>query len=163
MKFISPDISNTDFEKFMSEALHEAELAGQAGELPIGAVIVIGDKIISRGRAQHNEYKSRLRHAELNAMLDGGDPLWQDYQQAILFTTVEPCPLCLGAAVMANIPHIIFALYDYRMQSGHTIEANSYVKRHIMSYYGGVLENRSVEIIAKYDLKALDYIRSGNK
>ena len=45
-------------------------------------------------------------------MLAGGEQLWKDYRKAILFTTVEPCPMCLGATVMADIPHIIFSLHD---------------------------------------------------
>ncbi len=88
MEFISPDIANVNLEDFMIEALQEAEVADQAGELPIGAVIVIDGEIISRGRARHNEFKNQLRHAELNAMLDGGDLLWKNYHRAILFTTV---------------------------------------------------------------------------
>ncbi len=161
MEFISPDIINIDLEEFMIEALQEAELAGQAGELPIGAVVVIDGEIISRGRARHNEFKSQLRHAELNAMLDGGDVLWKEYKRAILFTTVEPCPLCLGAAVMSDIPHVIFALHDNVVHSSQTIETNPYVNRHIKSYYGGILEARSIDIFKKYDLEALKYIQNG--
>ena len=162
MEFIASEIAKVNMKKYMREALREAELAGQAGEIPIGAVIVIDDMIISRGRARRRELKSQLQHAELNAMLNGGDSLWQDYERAILFTTVEPCPLCLGAAVMADIPHIIFALHDKGMQSGHTIETNSYVKRHIKSYFGGILVEKSVEIFSRYDPQALKYIQKGN-
>ena len=97
----------------------------------------------------------------LNAMLDGGERLWNDYRRAILFTTVEPCPLCLGAAVMADIPHIIFALRDKVMHSRHTVQTNPYVRRHIKSYYGGVLEEESASIVARYDPQALEYIRMG--
>ena len=147
MEFISPDIANINLEEFMIEALKEAEVAGQAGELPIGAVIVIDGEIISRGRARHKEFKNQLRHAELNAMLDGGDLLWKNYQRAILFTTVEPCPLCLGAAVMSDIPHIIFALHDNVVHSSQTVETNSYVKRHIKTYCGGILEARSIDVL----------------
>ncbi len=112
MDFLSPQIAGLDLEALMGAALAEAEQAGSEGELPIGAVVVIDGAIVSRGRAQHQRLRSQLRHAELNAMLDGGERLWTDYERAVLFTTVEPCPLCLGAAVMADIPHIIFALRD---------------------------------------------------
>lgn len=162
MKFIAPEIARVNLKKYMREALREAELAGRAGELPIGAVIVIDDRIISRGRARHQELKNQLQHAELNAMLNGGDSLWHDYERAILFTTVEPCPLCLGAAVMADIPHIIFALPDKGVQSGHTLEANSYVRRHIKSYFGGILAEKSIEIFSRYDPHGLKYIQQGN-
>ncbi|MCE5208486.1 MAG: hypothetical protein LLG42_09275 [Chloroflexi bacterium] len=55
----------------MREALIEADLAGQAGEYPIGAVLAIEGEIVSQGQAWHNELRSQVRHAELNALLDG--------------------------------------------------------------------------------------------
>jgi len=163
MNLIDPRISDIDFEKFMSYALEEAELAGQSGEIPIGAVVVINNKVISRGRARHNEQKSQLSHAELNAMLEGGKSLWTDYRKAILFTTVEPCPMCLGAAVMADIPHIVFALHDGLVQSTFSVNNNNYIKRHIKTYLGGVLEDRSIEIFKRYAPDDLDYILSSNQ
>jgi tRNA(adenine34) deaminase len=159
--FISPDIEDLNLEKYMQEALDEAEKAGQAGELPIGSVIVIDDEIISRGRARHQSKRNQLYHAELNAMLDGGERLWKEYQRAVLFSTVEPCPLCLGAVVMADIPHVIFALHDKVVCSKHTVMNNPYVRRHIKSYYGGICSDQSAAIFAKYDPQALRYIQTG--
>ncbi len=159
LDFIAAEIADLNLAEYMQEALREAELAGLAGEYPIGAVIVIGGEIIARGRASHNAMKSQLRHAELNAMLDGGLRLWHDYRQAILFTTVEPCPLCLGAAVMADIPHIIFGLHDKVVQSDQIVGTNPYVRRHIKSYHGGVLEQDSAALIARYNPDAVNYIQ----
>ncbi len=159
--FISPDLEHLDLEIFMREALAEADVAGQAGELPIGAVLVLDNEIIARGRARHNEYKSQLGHAELNTLLNGGEKLWTDFRRAILFTTVEPCPMCLGAVVMADVPHIIYALHDKVVHSKTTIEANPYVRRHIKSYFGGVLENESIRIFEKYRPRDLKYIQTG--
>ena len=159
LDFIAAEIADLNLAEYMQEALREAELAGLAGEYPIGAVIVIGGEIIARGRASHNAMKSQLRHAELNAMLDGGLRLWHDYRQAILFTTVEPCPLCLGAAVMADIPHIIFGLHDKVVQSDQIVGTNPYVRRHIKSYHGGVLEQDSATIIARYNPGAINCIQ----
>lgn len=158
MNFIAPEISDLNLEVFMKTALEEAELAGQSGEIPIGAVVVIDNQVVSRGRARHNEIKSQLSHAELNAMLAGGEGLWKDYQKAILFTTVEPCPMCLGATVMADIPHIIFALHDNIGQSSLSIETNPYINRHIKTYFGGVLEDRSIELFKRYAPGDLEYI-----
>jgi len=161
MNYLSPDLQRLDLELFMQAALAEAEIAGQAGELPIGAVVVIDGEIISRGRASHLRSRSQLRHAELNAMLDGGERLWLDFRRAILFTTVEPCPLCLVAAVMADIPHIVFALHDQVVKSDLTLAVNPYVKRHIKSYLGEVLADESKAIFMKYDPGALQYILTG--
>jgi tRNA(Arg) A34 adenosine deaminase TadA len=161
LDFISPEIAELDLVMFMQDALVEAEQAGQAGEFPIGAVVVIDGEIVARGRARHNSMRSQLRHAELNAMLDGGERLWQDYRRAILFTTFEPCPLCLGAAVMADIPHIVFALHDQVVHSSHTVHYNPYVKRHIKSYYGGVCAEQAATIFSRYNQKSLQYIQTG--
>jgi tRNA(adenine34) deaminase len=124
-------------------------------------VVVIDGEIVSRGRASHQHSRSQLRHAELNAMLDGGEQLWQEYRRAVLFTTLEPCPLCLGAAVMADIPHIVFGLHDRVVLSGLTLVSSPYIQRHIKSYYGGVLEEKSKAILERYNPKELDYIMTG--
>lgn len=157
---LMPELQSLDLEFFMREALAESEAAGAAGELPIGSVIVLDGKIISHGRARHREHKSQIRHAELNALLAAGENLWVDYKRAILFTSVEPCPMCLGAVVMADIPHIIFAIHDNNVQSKFSVENNSYIQRHIKSYHGGVLEAEAKRIFAKYRPKDLEYLES---
>jgi len=71
---------------------------------------------------------------------------------------VEPCPMCLGAIVMADIPHIGFALPDPNIQSRQIVTSNPYVGRHIRSYYGGVLEEESRDIVSRYHPRLLSYI-----
>ncbi len=163
MYFIAPEISGIDLNTYMLQALREADLAGQSGEIPIGAILVIDGEIVARGRARQRSLQSQLRHAELDAMLAGGQRLWDDYQHAVLFTTVEPCPLCLGGAVMADIPHVIFGLHDSNVCSSLTVETNPYVRRHIRSYYGGVLESESEALLKKYDPKSLQAIQTVSK
>lgn len=157
---LSAEFQNLNLKLFMREALAEADAAGEAGELPFGSVVVLDGKIISRGRARHHEFKSQIRHVELNALLVAGEDLWRDYKRAILFTSVEPCPRCLGAVVMADIPHIIFAIHDKNVQSALSVETNPYLRRHIKSYHGGVLEAEANRFFAKYRPKALDYFES---
>lgn len=158
---LAPELATLDLAAFMREALYEAEQAGLAGELPIGAVVVIDGQIIARGRAQHQAQRNQLRHAELNALLAGGEALWQHSERALLFTSAEPCPLCLGAAVMADVPHIIFAAHDAVVHSRQTVAENPYVRRHIQSYYGGVLEAESRAIIERFNPTMLKYITGG--
>lgn len=158
---ISPKLDGLDLERFMREALLEAEEAGKAGELPIGAVVVVRGEVISRGRATHQSSRSQLRHAELNALLSGGERLWSDYDDAVLFTTMEPCPMCLGAAVMADVPHIVFACFDAVVHSRTTLEANPYVRRHIETYFGGVLEAACHALVGRFDPNLLRYVTTG--
>jgi tRNA(adenine34) deaminase len=155
---LAPEIAALDLAAFMREALSEAEQAGLAGEMPIGAVVVIDGRVISRGRAEHKSRQSQLMHAELNALLNGGTALWENYQNALLFTTLEPCPMCLGAVVMADVPHIIFSAYDAVVHSQHTVTHNPYVRRHIHSYHGGVLEAESRELMERFDPVMLEYV-----
>jgi tRNA(adenine34) deaminase len=156
--FLAPGINLEELESLMREALAQAELSGKQGELPIGAVVVVQGQIVARGRAQHKHYHSDIRHAELNSILEGGEALWQHADEAMLVTTVEPCVLCLGAAVMADIPHIIFALPDGVVQSDQIVETNPYVRRHLRSYFGGVLRAESRELFRRYDPTTLAYI-----
>jgi tRNA(adenine34) deaminase len=153
---LAPQIVALDLASFMREALSEAEQAGLAGELPIGAVVVIDGQVVSRGRAEHKGKQSQLMHAELNALMNGGIALWENYHNALLFTTLEPCPMCLGAVVMADVPHIIFAAHDAVVYSQHTVTHNPYVRRHIYSYHGGVLEAESRALIARFNPTMLE-------
>jgi tRNA(adenine34) deaminase len=138
-------------EAVMREALSEAEAAGAVGERPIGAVLVVAGEIVSRGRSRQNEQRSQLAHAELEALLRGGELLWERYSEAVLFTTVEPCPLCLGAVVMADVPHIVYALPDPLVKTSRLIEGSPYVARHIETYCGGVLEPDSRALVERYN------------
>ena len=69
--------------------------------------------------------------------------------------------MCLGAAVMADVPHIIYALNDAVVHSKLSVENNPYINRHIKSYFGGVLEEESAQIFGKYRPKELKYLRTG--
>ena len=145
-------------EAMMREALAEAQAAGEAAEYPIGAVVAIDGAVISRGRSRQRELRSQLAHAELEALQNGGEPLWTRHDDAVLFTTVEPCPLCLGAAVMADVPHIVYAHPDPAIQSALIIERVPYVASHIETYLGGVLRNESRALFKRYEPRMLDWL-----
>jgi len=147
---LAPELQTTDLAHFMREAINEVHLAGRAGELPIGAVVVVRGQIVSRGHNTNRADRSQLRHAEMSALWGGGPELWEHFRDAILFTTMEPCPMCLGAAVMADVPHVVFAVHDPHVCSGATLANNPYVRRHVRSYHGGVLADEVRELIARY-------------
>jgi tRNA(adenine34) deaminase len=151
-------VDMVDVEAMMREALAEAEAAGEAGEFPIGAVVVIDGAVIARGRSRQRELRSQLAHAELEALQRGGDILWERHDDAILFTTVEPCPLCLGAAVMADVPHIVFAHHDPAVQAAEIIARVPYVASHIDTYLGGILSAESRALFERYEPRMLDWL-----
>lgn len=147
----------TEHERFMREALAEAEAASEAGQLPIGAVVVFDGEVVSRGQNRHLERRTQLAHAELEALLEGGDAVWSRHDDCVLYTTVEPCPMCLGAMVMADVPNVVFAAHDANAGIHHMGD-NAYVARHIRSYEGGILERESLDLIARYDPELLAFI-----
>lgn len=156
MNGLHPTIAALDLEHFMRLALEEAHMAGQAGDMPIGAVVVMDGRVIARGRNTTETRRNQILHAETNALMNAAEALWNAGDRwalrdnAVLFTTVEPCPMCLGATVMADVPHIIFAAHDGNVCSAQSVRDNPYIKRHIHTYLGGVLETESRALIAGF-------------
>ena len=100
-------------EDYMREALVLASEAFEAGEVPVGCVIVKNDQIIGRGRNRREEKQSALSHAELEAIEDacratGG---WR-LQGGQLYVTLEPCPMCAGGIISARIPEVYYGAKD---------------------------------------------------
>lgn len=92
----------------MKEAIKQAKKAAAAGDVPIGCVIVQGDKIIARGYNKRNAKKTALAHAELLAIAKAskktGD--WR-LEDCVMYITLEPCQMCAGAIVQARIPKVV--------------------------------------------------------
>jgi len=100
-------------DEYMQEALRLASEAAQEGEVPVGCVIVQGDRIVGRGRNRREIGKNALAHAELEAIDEacrtlGGWRLWN----CRLYVTLEPCPMCAGAIINARIPEVIYGASD---------------------------------------------------
>lgn len=109
---------------FMQQALHEARRAGEEGEVPIGAVVVINDKIIARGYNQVEKLKDPTAHAEMIALTSAFNYLGSKYlPEATLYVTIEPCLMCAGALYWSKIGGIIYGAEDekngYRKTTGH--------------------------------------------
>ncbi|GIJ67507.1 deaminase [Virgisporangium ochraceum] len=96
----------------MGEALAVAEAALAAGELPIGAVLAVGDEIIARAHTSDVGSRRRLAHAEMLAMADADSLLGWDRRPAPLrlATTLEPCVMCLGAAMALRVDELTYGL-----------------------------------------------------
>ncbi len=94
-------------EYFMREALLEAEKALAAGNWPIGAVVVLGDEIIARSGNQVYTDSDKTHHAEILALQQAAHILHEQRQRATLYSTYEPCPMCLGAALVNHVGIIV--------------------------------------------------------
>ena len=159
---MSLDFDSLEHPKYMREALREAETALQQDERPIGAVIVHRGKIVGRGRAQHKKRHSGVAHAELNALIQAERYLSDHAHECVLYSTLEPCVMCLGASVMGDIGAVVFAMPDHMINPSEMM-ALAYVKRHIQHYLGGVLENDCEALWVHTYPDELRMLREGGK
>ena len=96
-------------QNFMNEAFKEAKKAYKIGEVPIGAVIVCDDKIISRGFNKRESKQNALMHAEIIAIDKACKKLksWR-LENAIMYVSLEPCPMCAGAIAASRIKKVVY-------------------------------------------------------
>lgn len=101
---------------FMKEALKEAEKAYKKNEVPVGAVLVYQNKIISRGYNQVETLKDATAHAEM-ICLRSGTAFFGNWRLAdcTLYSTVEPCVMCAGAMIASRIKRLVWGTEDYRV------------------------------------------------
>ena len=100
-------------EIFMRQALALAREAAQAGEVPVGCVIVRAGVVVGRGRNRREEKRSALSHAEMEAIAQANRNLgcWR-LEDCELYVTLEPCPMCAGAILNARISRVYFGARD---------------------------------------------------
>jgi cytosine/creatinine deaminase len=92
---------------FLQAAIAEARQGLATGGIPIGSVLVCDGKIIGRGHNQRVQQGSVIHHAEMNCLENAGRLKAEVYQRCILYSTLSPCPMCSGAALLYKIPHIV--------------------------------------------------------
>jgi tRNA(adenine34) deaminase len=95
-------------EHWMSIALQEAQAAAAAGDVPVGAVLVMGDRIVGRGRNRREVDRDPTAHAEIVALREAAQALGQWRVEGTLIVTQEPCPMCAGALVNARVTRLVF-------------------------------------------------------
>lgn len=109
-------------EFYMKEALAEAKKAADHGDIPVGAVIVRNGQIIARGHNQREEKQSVLLHAEIVAIAEACRLLssWR-LRDCDLYVTLEPCPMCAGAIIQAQMRTVIFGADDSKWGAGGSL------------------------------------------
>jgi len=142
-----------DDEKHMRAALREARRAFEEEEVPVGAVIVHGDRVIGRAHNQRERLKDPTAHAEMVSITQAAAALesWR-LDGTTLYVTLEPCLMCAGAIVNARIPRVVFGAPDRRFgacgslyQVGRDPRLN-----HSFELTGGVLEEECVAILQQF-------------
>jgi cytosine deaminase len=91
----------------LAAALDEAEKGLAEGGIPIGSVLVIAGHIVARGHNRRVQKGSAILHAEMDCLENAGRLKARDYQSAILYSTLSPCDMCSGAALLYKIPKIV--------------------------------------------------------
>ena len=93
--------------EFLEAAIEEARKGLSAGGIPIGAVLVVGGKIVARGHNQRVQNGSAVLHAEMDCLENAGRLSAADYERSVLYSTLSPCDMCSGAVLLYKIPKVV--------------------------------------------------------
>ena len=96
-----------DMKKFMNAAIEEARKGLKEGGIPIGSVLVVDDKIVGRGHNQRCQKNSAVLHAEMDCFENAGPLKTAEYQRAVLYSTLSPCDMCSGTALLFKVKKIV--------------------------------------------------------
>lgn len=94
-------------DSFLAAAINEAKKGLAEGGIPIGSVLVLDGQIIGRGHNQRIQKGSVIHHAEMNCLENAGRREASAYRRCVLYSTLSPCPMCSGAALLYKIPRIV--------------------------------------------------------
>lgn len=142
-------------EFFINEALKEAKIAEKNDEVPIGAVAVIGENIISRAHNERESTKNPLSHAELLLLQKIVEekllPSWR-FDEVTIYVTCEPCIMCMGAMLQARVKKIVYGCKDPKAGACGSLFDLSCDKRlnHRIEVVSGVLEDDCAKILSYF-------------
>jgi tRNA(adenine34) deaminase len=143
---------NSD-ELWMEEALRAAQRALEAGEVPVGAVVVMENRIVGRGWNRNLNDSDPTAHAEIVALREAGAALGNHrLGDCELFVTIEPCAMCAGAMIHARLRRLIYGADDPKAGAVHSVMPvlNHPQLNHKMEVRGGVLAGRSAELLQEF-------------
>ena len=137
--------------KFMKAALKCAEKAFGEGEVPIGAVVVADGKVISRGHNRRTKRQIATAHAEIEAIEKACKKLksWR-IPECELYVTLEPCPMCMGAALNARIKKIYYGAPEDKGRSLTAEIAEANLLNHKIEVEGGVMEEECRALLSRF-------------
>lgn len=108
--------------RWMNVALEEAQQAYEADEVPVGAVVVCDDQIVGRGRNRVEQLEDPTAHAETLALTAACETLGSKHlPDCTLYVTLEPCPMCAGAIVLARLERLVFGAFDEKAGAASTL------------------------------------------
>jgi len=138
---------------FMQTALEQAREAAAAGEIPVGAVVVVGGEILAAGQNRSVRDSDPSAHAEIVA-LRAASSIVSNYRltDATLFVTLEPCAMCFGAIVQGRVTRVVFGAYDPKAgAAGSAIDlTDSPAFNHRFEILGGVLADECGAVLKEF-------------
>lgn len=140
-------------EKFMREALKEARKAYQKAEVPVGAIIVKNNKIISRAYNLKETKKDTTCHAELLAIQKASKKLQQwRLEDCEMYVTLEPCSMCAGTLIQARIKKVFIGTMDYKTGACGSVFnlLEDYTFNHKVEYETGILKEECEKILQEF-------------
>jgi len=140
-------------ELWMEEALRSAQRALEAGEVPVGAVVVCDGKIVGRGWNRNISDSDPTAHAEIVALREAGAAIGNHrLEQCELFATIEPCPMCAGALVHARIKRLVYGADDPKAGAVQSVMQvlNHPQLNHRMEVRSGVLAGRCADLLQSF-------------
>ena len=139
-------------EYFMQQALELAREAAEAGEVPVGCVIVQNGEIVGRGRNRREEKQATASHAEMEAIAEANKTLrsWR-LDDCELYVTLEPCPMCAGAILNARVKRVWYGARDEAMGACGGV-LNLFMERfpHRPALVGGILAEECKAVLADF-------------
>lgn len=139
-------------EYYMQQALEQARLAEEIGEVPVGAVMVCGDEVIACAYNRRETDRLATAHAELLAIEQACRALggWR-LSDCTLYVTLEPCPMCAGAIVNARVGRVVYGAKDARAGAmGSVMQMNSYPLNHKPAIESGVLAHQCADVLRAF-------------
>ena len=140
-------------ELWMEEAIRCAQRAIEAGEVPVGAVVVCDGKVVGRGWNRNLADNDPTGHAEIVALREAGKVIGNHrLGDCELFATIEPCAMCAGALIHARIRRLVYGADDPKAGAVHSVlqVVNHPQLNHRMDVRSGVLAGRSAEILQEF-------------
>ena len=139
--------------RFMTEALAFARIAYAEQEIPIGAVVVRDGRMVGRGRNRRERLADPTHHAEIEALREAASDAghWR-LDGATLYATVEPCPLCWGAALLARVDRVVYGARDPKAGAlGSVVDLSTASGfNHRIAVTPGVLEDESAQLLRDF-------------
>ena len=138
---------------WMEEALREAQRAAASGEVPVGAVVVCGEKIVGRGGNRNLADNDPTAHAEIVALRQAAREVGNHrLPDCEMFSTIEPCPMCAGALVHARLRRLVYGADDPKAGAVRSVlqVLNHPRLNHIMEVNSGVLAARCADVLQTF-------------